>query len=199
MTYPVAVWDGLTSHRLRSDDVLAPDDRDYDKCVEELISVETELLSLLDANRNVTANPLVTKGTDPGYMTIGDLFKVTTKDLIIAVGSSAVASVATAYTVPANSMILSAALNIESTVTLATATKIGLGVAADPDKYGKVTGGTKNNKITTMMAAPAGVAATEPLLLYAVDNSGAAAGTIQNGTIRIRVVFFTQADIPDAA
>ncbi len=198
MTYPVAVWDGLTSHRLRADDVLAPDDRDYDKCVAELISVETELLSLLDANRNVTLNPLVTKGTDPSYTTIADLFTITTKDLIVAVGSSAVASKTTGYTIPANSLVLGVALNIESTITLATATKVGVGVAATLDKYGKVTGGTKNNKATAVFT-PTAVAATEPLLVYAVDNSGAAAGTIQNGSIRIRIIFATQAALPDAA
>lgn len=210
--FPTTPWAGLTGgSRVYPWDEIAPGPKDWDQLIAELVAIQTHLLALKDASGNITGNaittlngannlnPVVTKGTDPAAQTLlGSYYTFTVKDIILAIGSSAVASKATAYTIPANSIVFGAAMNVESTITLATATKIGLGVAATLDKYGKITGGTKNNKVTTP-CTPTAVVATEPLLVYAVDNSGAAAGTIQNGSVRISLLFGTMAALPDAA
>lgn len=196
--FPSAIWDGLSGNRDRFDDVIDPNSEDFDQMRAEMIALQNHLISVLDASKNGLLNALVIKGTDPSYTTIADLFKFTTKDIIVAVGSSAVASKTTGYTIPVASLVFAAALNVESAITLVTATKIGVGPAGDLDKYGKVTTGAKNVKSTLSMT-PMAIASTEALSVYAVDNNGDAAGTIQNGSIRIRLLIATQSDLPDAA
>ena len=200
------VWDGLSGNRDRFDDYVDPNGEDFDAIRGQLIATQN---ALNDANviseslingegGDVTLNPLVTKGTDPSTTTIGDLFTITTKDIILAIGVGAVASKDLGYNIPAKSLVLSVAANIESTITLATATKVGIGVSGDLDKYGKITGGTKNGKVTTINT-PTALDAGEDILIYAVDDNGDAAGTIAGGSIRVRIVIMTQDALPDAA
>ncbi len=201
--FPSSIWNGLSPSRSFPWDNSEPTAEDFTRLGLEINAMQQFILDNFDEDGNLITtgdnalNPLVTKGTDPTVTTIGDLLTITTKDIIVAVGSSAVASVATAYSVPANSLVIGAAANIESTITLATATKIGVGVAGTLSKYATITGGTKNAKSTLSMATV--VAADEAVLVYATDNSHAAAGTIQNGSIRIRLFLMTQAALPNAA
>lgn len=92
--------------------------------------------------------------------------------------------------------ILAVQANLETAVTATTAVKVGIGVAGDLDKYGLTTGLTKNLKITTL-PTPAIVSA-EDVQVYACDTAGAAAGTLDTGTVRVRIVYLTATDLVDA-
>lgn len=195
--FPSAPWDGTTPNRNSRMIEEPPDNRDWDRLLAEYLAVQASILTIKDASGNMPLTPLVTKGTDPAVITIADLFQITTKDIIIPVGSSAVASVDLGYSIPANSLVLAAAMNIETAITLSVATKIGLGISGTLNKYGSITGGTKNHKSTLSFATV--VATADILAIYSTDNSGVAAGTIQNGSMRVRLVLATQAALPDAA
>lgn len=195
--FPTAIWNGLSSKRIYRSDHQDVDQTDYDRIADELIAVQTHLLELKDANKIISLAPAVAANIDPVTNNINDYFLIVTKDIVLAIGGSAVASVDVGYDIPAASIVLGAALNIESAITLVTATKIGLGVSGTLAKYGSITGGTKNNK-STVAITPTALASAEDLKIYATDNSSAAAGTIQNGTIRIRLTLLTQSALADA-
>lgn len=196
--FPTTVWDGLTSSRLRADQYSRPTAEDYAEIVAEVAAVQTHLKELKDADKIVRLAPAVAANVDPVTNYINDHLKIVTKDIILAIGASAVASVDLGYDIPVGSIVLAAALNIETAITLATATKIGLGIAGSLAKYGTITGGTKNNK-STLGITPTAIGSAEDLKVYATDNSSAAAGTIQNGTIRVRLTLLTQTALEDAA
>jgi len=111
---------------------------------------------------------------------------------------SAVASIDLTEDVPSGAVILSAQANLETAVTTTTATKIGLGISTDPDKYGLTSGLTKNLKIDTVPDW-AVLGSAEDVQVYACDNTGAADGTIDSGSIRVRIVYAVCNSLDDAA
>lgn len=195
--FPTEVWDGTTPTRERSDIYAAPSGEDWNTVFAELAATQQHLITLKDADGVVTLAPEVTKGSDPVAAKINDELTVTTKDIIVSVGGDAVASVDLGYDIPAGSLVLAAAANIESAITLAVATKIGIGIAGSLAKYGSITGGAKNSK-STLAITPTAIASSEDVKIYATDNSNAAAGTIQNGSIRVRLTILTQGALADA-
>lgn len=106
-----------------------------------------------------------------------------------------VANVTLPRTLPPWSVVLAAEIKLVTTITATTATKVGLGritSTADPDKYaltGALTVGTSRGSIITNVAVSAGGANVEQIGIFACDNSGAAAGTINAGRIIVRLWF----------
>jgi hypothetical protein len=95
--------------------------------------------------------------------------------------------------VPAGAVIIGVQVKLMTAITGADgATKVGIGTAAVPDKYGKTTGLTSGLLITTtpnwaVLGAP------ETINLYAVDDAGAATGKIGGASESIKVrVMYTQ-------
>ena len=121
--------------------------------------------------------------------------RVHEEDVVIP---SAVASVDLSANVPAGAAILAAQANLETAVTATTAVKVGIGIAADPDKYGLTSGLTKNLKISTIPAF-AVLGGAYDLMVYAWGGAGAAAGTINSGTVRVRIVYAALSNLADAA
>lgn len=111
---------------------------------------------------------------------------------------SAVASVDLAADIPSGSVILASQANLQTAVTATTAVKVGIGVTADPDKYGLSGALTKNTKIN-FIPAHAVLSGAEDVKVFACDTNGAAAGTINSGTVRVRIVFAALANLVDAA
>ncbi len=140
----------------------------------------------------VTNAVLVWDGT---YWRNGHVF---TKDVTVAVGASPVSDVDLEWDIPTGAFVVGASINIESAITGAGgAVGVGLGVAADPDKYGKTAALTKNAK-GSIVPALAILAGAEDLKIYAIDAGGGAVGTIQNGSVRVFVSFIKGFDLPNA-
>lgn len=141
------------------------------------------------------ANPLV-PGIDTLQMMPGVVQDFIEEEIAL---SPAAASFPLSRQLPAGAVILLAQLKIPATISATTATKIGLGIAADPDKYvlsaaltAQDAGGLRNLAVD---AVP--LAAAETVGVYAVDNAGAAAGTI-GGTgqkVKVRIVFLKPENI----
>lgn len=120
-----------------------------------------------------------------------------TKEIVqvVDMSAAAAASFALTETVPANAVVLTAAMSIQSTIAAATAVKIGLGrltATADPDKYLLSAGLTAAElaKPQNQWASP--LTATEQLAVFACDTNGAAAGTIggaANNIVVVRIVY----------
>lgn len=112
---------------------------------------------------------------------------------------SAVASVALTSVVPDGSILISAQANINTIVVATTATKVGLGIAANPDAYGLTGSLLANQKINTLIPAAPLVGTGEGIIgIYACDNSGDAAGTINSGVVRVRLVYAVLTSLPNA-
>jgi hypothetical protein len=97
--------------------------------------------------------------------------------------------------VPANSLVVSAQTNVLTDLTAGgTSVTYGLGVAADPDKYGtpSADGLVKNTK-SNFIPAHAFLTAAEQIVLTAAATGGAADGdtALSVGTVRVRVVYWT--------
>lgn len=115
--------------------------------------------------------------------------------------ASAAASFDLTEDVPTGAVILSAQANLETLIGAATAVKVGLGIAADPDKYGKTSALTKNLKIDTI-PAHAVLSGAEDVKVFAVDTNGAAAGTIggtAGNAVRVRIVYAVCKSLDNAA
>jgi len=112
---------------------------------------------------------------------------------------SAVASVNLTSTIPAGSVILGCQMNNTSIVTATTATKVGLGESGDPDLYGLSANLSKNTKTDLMAAWAVLGAGAHQLRINACDNAGAAAGTIDSGTVRVRVHYLDLQSLVSAA
>ena len=107
------------------------------------------------------------------------------------------ASNALSKVIPANAVILSARANLNTLITATTAVKVGIGIASNPDKYGKTGNLIKNSKITTVPSY-AVIASAETVKVFAVDTSGSAAGTLDTGTVRVRLVYTECDELSDA-
>jgi hypothetical protein len=104
------------------------------------------------------------------------------------------------YSLPANAVILSAQMNIESALTGGSTTvKVGLGSSADPDLWGKTSVLTKNAK-STLTPAWAVIASTTPIRVSSCATAGGAGDTaLTVGSVRVRIVFLAPVDLVDAA
>jgi len=96
-------------------------------------------------------------------------------------------------TIPAGAVILAVQATLRDIMTADTAVKVGIGVTADPDKYGKTGGLSANEKVDTI-PTHAVLGATETIAIFAVDTAGDAAGTIGGGVagterVRVRIVY----------
>lgn len=107
-------------------------------------------------------------------------------------------------TVPSGAVILSHQANLESAVSGDGSgddglTKVAVGVASDPDKYGKTSGLTQNLKIDTIpdWAVLSGV---ETISVYATDNNGAAVTEkfTAGGIVRVRIIYLALNSLDNA-
>lgn len=112
--------------------------------------------------------------------------------------SGAVASIDLPANIPNYSVIRLCQVKATTAITTTTATKWGLGVAADPDKYGLSADLNQNTDINNI-PTPAPLASGEDVQLYACDNSGVAAGTLDTGTFHVRIEVDVVSPLSDAA
>ncbi len=107
--------------------------------------------------------------------------------------------------VPAGAVILSVQANLNTAITGDASgddglTKVGIGIAADPDKYGKTSALTKNAKVDTLPDW-AVLSGAEDIKVYAVDNAGDAVTEkfVAAGLVRVRIVYLAANSLDDAA
>lgn len=120
-----------------------------------------------------------------------------TKEIVQVVDLSAAAAASFALTekIPANSVVISAAMSVQGTIPATTAVKIGLGrltATADPDKYLLSSALTAEELALPQNQWAAPLSAEEELAVFACDTNGAAAGTIggaAGNTVVVRVVY----------
>lgn len=136
------------------------------------------------------------------------LVELITEEATVVIGGAA-AEVATGLTYPAGCIPFVAHGNVEVIVVATTATKIGLDATGGSSGYGLAAALTKNTKLRhpTISSGFGGVynqgngfavIASTPLFLVACDNAGAAAGTINSGTVRVRISYWKCADLVNA-
>jgi hypothetical protein len=108
-------------------------------------------------------------------------------------------------TVPAGAVILSVQANLATAVTGDASgddglTKVGIGVTADPDKYGLSADLAKNTKINTIPDW-AVLAGAETVTVKAADNAGAAVTEkfTAGGEVRVRLVYAVLNSLDDVA
>lgn len=117
----------------------------------------------------------------------------------------AVASANFAKQLPAGAVIIQAEGNLDAAVTATTAVKVGLGKAGTITGLGLFATLTKNTRCTASRAIAADalvgvpLAAATTLAAFACATDGTAAGTINAGTIRMRVVYEVATLLADAA
>lgn len=132
----------------------------------------------------------------PSEIQGGLIEQVLEEDVVIP---SAVASVDLSKDIPDGAIITSIAMNNQTLITGAGGgVKVGLGVAADPDKYGLSADLVKNTKVT-LLVAEAILSGAEDIKIFATDGAGAAAGTLDTGTVRVRITYTEKIPLPDAA
>jgi hypothetical protein len=169
-----------------------------DLCVVELLYQSSALTNTTNAVLTCTAGD-VTPAVALRFgasATEGAEIKVIDEDVVFTTG---VAEKNLTNVIPANSIILMAQINLETTITATTAVKVGLGTASgDPDLYGITADLVKNTKSDKIPAAYAVVTSTQ-LAVTACATGGTAAGTLNDGTVRVRVVYLTSNSLDDAA
>jgi len=108
-------------------------------------------------------------------------------------------------TVPAGAVVLSVQANLETAVTGDGTgddglTKVGIGLTADPDKYGKTSALTQNAKIDTIPDW-AVLAAEETVTVKACDDNGDAVTEkfTADGEVRVRIVYAACNSLADAS
>jgi len=102
------------------------------------------------------------------------------------------------YTVPTGSVILSVQISLDNDILSSLATKIGIGINSDPDKYGKTTGLTQNLKIDTIPSWTI-LSEEEDIRLFAVDDGGDIVGTIGGGInnkIQVHIIYLNLVSLP---
>ena len=111
----------------------------------------------------------------------------------------ATAFVETAGSIPAGAVLHSVQVNLETAVTQTTGTEVGLGDdSPDPDRFDEQALLAQNSKLGGMVDGFAVEAAARKLRFYSTDGAGAAAGTLDTGTVRIKAVYEIAEDLPDA-
>lgn len=100
--------------------------------------------------------------------------------------------------IPVGAAIISVQVRLDTAITGAGgATKVGIGTAADPDKYGKTSSLASGQLINTIPAWVA-LGGSEDIRIFAVDNGGVAAGTIGGvgQVVRVRVIYTQTVALP---
>lgn len=167
--------------------------------VDELASEKADL-----AGATFTGAAKFTKSGSAAFETVTGLVDATDKGVVTQVLDctvtlvGAVASIDLPVNIPNNAIIRTAQVNHDTIITATTAVKVGIGTAGDPDKYGLSADLLKNTKIDSAPAA-ALLASGEDVLLFACDNAGSAAGTINSGTFHVRIVVDVLVSLADAA
>lgn len=101
--------------------------------------------------------------------------------------------------IPANAVIDSVHMNWDQPLVLATAVKVGVGPAASPSQLSlSGTVMAKNTKTDSPQTTLVAYAAATQLQVNACATGGTAAGTITSGTVRVRVLYWYYASIPNA-
>lgn len=108
-------------------------------------------------------------------------------------------------TVPAGAVILAAQMNLQSLIVGDASgdnllAKVGLGVTADPDKYGITADLLKNTK-ANLIPDWAVLGSEETVCVKAAKSDGAAATEkfVAGGTVRVRIVYAALNSLDDAA
>ena len=122
---------------------------------------------------------------------------VRTKEIVqvVDMSAAAAASFSLTETIPTNSIVISAAMSIQETITAATAVKIGLGrvtATADPDKYLLSAALTAAELAKPQNQGGSPLTAAETIGVFACATDGSAAGTIGGGTgdvVVVRIVY----------
>ena len=115
----------------------------------------------------------------PDYVPAGLILK--SIEETVSLSGTAAASFSLANTIPAEAVVVSAAMVLNLPAGGATSTKVGLGrvtATADPDKYLLTADKTASTKRGLQNQWGAPLAAAETIGVFACDNAGAAAGTI---------------------
>lgn len=102
--------------------------------------------------------------------------------------------------IPTKSVVLNAQLQVVAAITaVGNSVKLGLGPVASPVKYCLLAALTKNTKVNNVPAL-AILAAAEDVQVNAVQTDGTTIGTgaLVTGSVRVRLVVRTFADLPDA-
>lgn len=135
-----------------------------------------------------------------GGRTVAEGYQLRVIDEVIShVGNAALTKALTTQ-VPAGAVILAVQANADVALTGGgTTVRFGVGVAADPDKYGNSAALTKNAKINTI-PAHAVLGAPEALVVAATTGGGAAGDTaLTVGAVRVRVVYAQAVSLADVA
>ncbi len=119
-------------------------------------------------------------------------------NLLVAIGGSAVASVDVGFDLPIGVIPIMAWAHIESAITGAGgATALGIGPVDHVTKYGELTTLTKNTKAYIPMGGFIALDELEDLKVYATNGTGTETGTLQNGSVRVRIVYLEGIDLTD--
>lgn len=122
---------------------------------------------------------------------------LTVMEQTVVIGSSA-ASHDLNIDIPSGAMPIGGQLLNATIITATTAVKVGLGTAADPDKYGLTPALTKNSKHGKLVA-PTPLGSAEDVRIYACDTGGSAAGTLDSGSVRVRLYYWALSGLDNAA
>lgn len=203
----------LSSHASFSttfaDDGAVVDEADYDSNVGAGLGNDWATAQRAQNKANRGVSPIVSHTFSAGAATAAIALRfgaTTTEGLELRVIdetvdlSSAAASFDLTQDIPSGAVILSAQANLETAITGASgATAVGIGVAADPDKYGESSALTLNTKVdTTLDLVKLGSA--EDIRIYATDGAGTATGTIggSSESVRVRIAFLALNSLDDA-
>jgi len=131
-------------------------------------------------------------GEDQLRLMPGMLLSHITEQLII---SSAVASLAIPKLLPVGAVVAAAYIRFLTAITATTAVGVGLGrlsATAVPSKYTRTTALTNGTAAGGLLLPNllADAAIQEQIGIFAVDGTGAAAGTINSGTVLVRLDYW---------
>lgn len=128
-------------------------------------------------------------GEDQMRLMPGVLYSHITETLVIA---SAVANLAIPKLLPVGAVVTAAYIRLLTAITATTAVGVGLGrlsATAAPSKYTRTTVLTANAAAGALLLPNllADAAIQEQIGIFAVDGAGVAAGTINSGTVLVRL------------
>jgi len=109
-------------------------------------------------------------------------------------------------TLPAYSVVKYVLANLDTAITGDGSgddglTKVGIGITADPNKYGLTADLAKNTKINTVIASQALLTSAETVTVKAADNAGDAVTEkfVAGGLVHVRIVYDVLKPLDDAA
>ena len=176
--------------------LLAHDDTDARGFCGVGMDAPTHLFEVGGGETNLSTSPAA--DTDPSEVHIANYLDFVTKDIVLAVGGGAVGTVNLGWDLPLGAILIGAALNVQTAITGAGGgTAIGLGPAGTPAKYCETATLTLDSK-SVQTARDLTTVALEDLVISATNGAGAQTGTIQNGSVRVRLTYIDMDDLPNA-